>query len=255
MMGNKTNIQVGKPLITIITATFNAAKQLPQTIKSIREQTYDNIEWIVIDGNSTDETVELIQQNEGVVDYWISEPDSGIYDAWNKGISKAHGEWIAFLGAGDTYKPESILAYMNAVSACSVMPELISSQVRLVNGDGMVLRMCGGPFEWKKFNRYMTIAHVGALHHRSLFERYGFFDTTFSSSSDYEFFMRSRGNIECLYLNVVTADMLVGGVSNSYKGIFETYAIQKKYGAGVSAIFRLWLACAKHFIRPLFRGY
>ena len=94
--GEEKHTRAGLPLITIITATYNAAQYLPRTIKSIREQTYENIEWIIIDGNSTDETIELIQQNEDVIDYWMSEPDAGIYDAWNKGISLARGEWIAF---------------------------------------------------------------------------------------------------------------------------------------------------------------
>jgi cellulose synthase/poly-beta-1,6-N-acetylglucosamine synthase-like glycosyltransferase len=97
-----------KPLITIITSTYNAAEYLPRTIKSVREQTYTNIEWIIVDGNSKDNTVELIRQNEDVIDYWVSEPDSGIYDAWNKGVSLANGDWIAFLGAGDSYKPDAI---------------------------------------------------------------------------------------------------------------------------------------------------
>ena len=251
----KKSAQEWAPLITIITATFNAAKELPRTIESIRGQTYKNIEWIVVDGGSTDETIGLIQQNEDVVDYWVSEPDDGIYDAWNKGVSKASGEWIAFLGAGDSYKPESIQLYVNAIAATSRIQELVCSQVNLVNSGGMILRTIGAPFDWNKFHKYMTFAHVGALHHRVLFERYGLFDTSYRSSADYEFFMRTGGDVKSLYLDVVTSDMLIGGVSSSYQGIIETYVIQKKYGASVAALLRLWLAYTKRFIRPLFRGY
>ena len=253
--GEEKHIRAGLPLITIITATYNAAQYLPRTIKSIREQTYENIEWIIIDGNSTDETIELIQQNEDVIDYWMSEPDAGIYDAWNKGISLARGDWVAFLGAGDSYKPYSVKGYMDAINATTVVPELVSSRAQFVNSDGLVLRAWGGPFKWDKFKRYMTIAHAGALHHKSLFEKHGLFDTAYSSSADYEFLMRCGASLRTIYLDVISVDMLVGGISNSYKGMFETYLIQKRYGAGISAKFRFWFACAKRFLRPLLRGY
>ena len=89
-----------KPLVTIITATYNAASSLQATISSIRQQSYVNIEWIIVDGGSSDDTVRILQQNDDVIQFWTSEPDNGIYDAWNKGIARARGEWIGFLGAG-----------------------------------------------------------------------------------------------------------------------------------------------------------
>lgn len=243
------------PLVTIITATFNAADHLHRTIQSIRGLTYKNIEWIVIDGNSTDQTVELIKRNEDVVDYWVSEPDGGIYDAWNKGVSMARGEWIAFLGAGDTYKPESIAAYIEAIKTSSVAPDLVSSRVQLVDSDGVVLREWGELFNWDVFRKYMNIAHVGSLHHRRLFENFGHFDTTYKSSADYDFLMRGGATITPLYLGKVTATMLNGGISSGYKAIIETYNIQKKFGAGFAANYRCCLSCAKRFLRPLIRGY
>lgn len=255
MMGAPKYAQTGRPLVTIITASFNAAQHLPRTIKSIRELSYENIEWIIVDGNSTDGTVNLIRHNEDVIDYWVSEPDNGIYDAWNKGISVARGEWIAFLGAGDSYRPHSISAYLSAINASPEVPGLACSQVQFVNDEGLALRVWGSPFKWNIFKRYMNIAHVGALHHKSLFEKNGLFDKSYSSSSDYEFFMRYGERLRSLYLETITADMLVGGISNGYNSIFETYLIQKKYGAGVSAKLRYWLACVKRFIRPVIRDY
>jgi glycosyltransferase involved in cell wall biosynthesis len=160
------------PLVTIITATFNAASHLPRTIQSVRELTYKNIEWIVVDGGSTDQTVELIIKNEDVIDYWVSEPDEGIYDAWNKGVEKANGEWIAFLGAGDVYKPEAITNYVDAIQASVSKPNFASSRVQLVNDAGLVLREWGSCFDWTKFIKFMNIAHVGSLHHKELFEKY-----------------------------------------------------------------------------------
>lgn len=247
--------QSGRPLVSIITATFNAADLLSSTIKSIRDLTYDNIEWIIVDGASSDDTVDLIRQNEAAIDYWMSEPDHGIYDAWNKGVLLARGEWIAFIGAGDVYKPDALDVYMNAIMLSSVKPELVSSRVKFVDRAGLVKGVKGGAFEWDIFKKYMSIAHVGALHHRSLFERYGLFSTSYSSSGDYEFLMRCGADLRSMYLDFVSVDMLVGGLSDGYKGIFESYLIQRHCGAGGSAKFRYWIACAKRLIRPWLRGY
>jgi len=243
------------PLVTIITATFNAATYLPKTIQSIRELTYKNIEWIVIDGNSTDQSVELIKQNQDVIDYWVSEPDGGIYDAWNKGVAQAKGEWIAFLGAGDEYTPESITEYIYAINLFGDELEFISSQVHTVDGSGRILRTWGDPFTWTQHKKYMTIAHVGALHRKRLFEIHGQFDTAFKSSADYDFFIRCGENLKTHYLKQVTAWMLKGGVSSGYGGIYETYLIQKKNSPAASTRIRYWIACAKRFARSLLSGY
>jgi glycosyltransferase involved in cell wall biosynthesis len=98
-----------KPLISIVTVVYNGAEFLENTIKSVINQTYDNIEYIIIDGGSTDGTLNIIKKYEGQIDYWVSESDEGIYDAMNKGIDKATGEWINFMNAGDTFYNELTL--------------------------------------------------------------------------------------------------------------------------------------------------
>lgn len=91
------------PLISIITVTFNAAQHLPDTLKTIRAQDYSSVEWIVIDGGSTDGTQDFLRANEDVIDYWLSEPDSGMYDALAKGFERAGGEILCWLNAGDMF--------------------------------------------------------------------------------------------------------------------------------------------------------
>ena len=255
LKGEGKESKTSRPLVSIITATFNAAEHLPRTIKSIRDLSYKNVEWIVMDGASKDKTVELIRQNEDIVGYLKSEADGGIYDAWNKGISFARGDWIAFLGAGDSYSADAIDVYMDAIGLSPVTPEFASSNARLVDGGGMILRVVGAPFQWETLVKYMTVAHVGALHHKSLFQKWGRFDKSYSSAADYEFLMRCGAGMKAIYIDTVTVDMLIGGVSNGYKGIFETYRIQRKYGAGIAAAVQFLLASAKRFIRPLLRGY
>lgn len=97
------------PKITIITVTYNASTVLEETILSIVNQTYSNIEYIVIDGASTDGTIDIIKKYEDRISYWVSEPDKGIYDAMNKGIDRATGEWINFMNAGDYFQNKNIL--------------------------------------------------------------------------------------------------------------------------------------------------
>jgi glycosyltransferase involved in cell wall biosynthesis len=97
-------------LISIITVVYNGASTLEQTILSVINQTYKNIEYIIIDGGSTDGTVDIIKKYEKHLAYWVSEPDKGIYDAMNKGIDKATGEWINFMNSGDWFYNNSIIA-------------------------------------------------------------------------------------------------------------------------------------------------
>lgn len=250
----KKEIENGKPLLSIITATFNAAKDLPITIESIRALNYPNIEWIVVDGASKDASVELLRANEDVIDYWVSERDSGIYDAWNKGVQLATGEWISFLGAGDAYAPNAIDIYMDAILASSAELDFVSSRTKLVDGSGKMLCIFGAPYRWEELRtKYMVFANNSALHHRRIFGKHGLFDTTYASASDYDFFLRC-GPLKTIYLDVVTSDMLEGGISAGYRGKRESYLIQKNHGLGVMCLPRYWLACVKQFIRPATRA-
>lgn len=245
------------PLVTVITATFNAAKLLPETVNSLRQQEFTNFEWLVIDGGSTDGTVEILQQSEDVVDYWISEPDQGIYDAWNKGVLAACGEWLVFLGAGDVYKPDAISTYVRSLMASETIPDFISSRVHLIDDNKKILRLYGRPFVWDEFRKSMDFAHVGAFHNKSLFERYGLFDIAYKSSGDYDFFMRCGKHLSARFIDVVTAEVLVGGISlNHSTGLNETCSIQIKYGKNpLIAKLNNYVARIKQKFRPLIRGY
>lgn len=110
-----------KPLITIVTVTRNAETLLQQTIESVQKQNYPNLEYIVIDGNSSDNSLDLIRHNSRI-SRWISEPDRGIYDAMNKGIDMAAGDWILFLNAGDTFaSSDALSALINASANADVV--------------------------------------------------------------------------------------------------------------------------------------
>ena len=97
------------PLITVITVVFNGADHLEETLLSVIGQTWGNVEYIVVDGGSTDGTLDIIRRHEHAIDYWVSEPDAGIYDAMNKGIGLATGRWINFMNAGDSFCDARVL--------------------------------------------------------------------------------------------------------------------------------------------------
>ena len=120
-----------KPLITIITITYNAADTIENTIKSVIEQTYSNIEYIIIDGGSKDGTVEIIKKYSKKISYWISEPDKGIYNAMNKGINHAHGAWINFMNAGDTFFDKNTIDNINFKS-------LNNQVIKVIYGDTII---------------------------------------------------------------------------------------------------------------------
>ncbi len=101
---------MNQPKVSIVTVVYNDAKGLEKTIKSVINQTYKNVEFIIIDGGSTDGTVEIIKKYEDYIDYWVSEEDKGIYDAMNKGIKAATGTWINFMNAGDVFVDCEVLS-------------------------------------------------------------------------------------------------------------------------------------------------
>ena len=104
-----------RPLITIITAVFNGEKYLQETINSIKNQTYNNYEFVVIDGGSTDKTMEIIKKNSNMIDYWVSEEDEGLYDAFNKGLSLARGDYIGIINSDDTYENNALEILTNYI--------------------------------------------------------------------------------------------------------------------------------------------
>jgi glycosyltransferase involved in cell wall biosynthesis len=220
------------PRVTVITVVFNAAKTLEQTILSVICQSYDNVEYIIVDGGSSDSSLEIIRKYEHAIDYWVSEPDAGIYDAWNKGVRLASGEWIAFLGADDVYLEGAIQAYINLIASCGDrIPDYMSSRVNLTTGL-KVKRTIGQPWNWKTFQKYMNVAHVGSFHRRRLFEKYGVYDIGYKICGDYELLLRPRADLRTAYMKEITVNMRVGGVSDGNFQVFGESAKAKTKAGG-----------------------
>lgn len=220
-----------KPLVSIITVTFNAEADLEKCIKSVISQTYTNIEFIIIDGGSTDGTLDIIEKYKKNISYSISEKDKGIYDAWNKGVSVANGEWIAFLGSDDVYLENAIENYINHLNTIKNQHvDIISSRVRLVNDNGDKLRIIGKKWNWKIFRRYMCIAHVGSMHSKAYFNQYGSYNLNYKIVGDYEMLLRAKSKLKAEFIDTITVEMKIGGISNNdNKAIYEAYKAKKEH--------------------------
>jgi glycosyltransferase involved in cell wall biosynthesis len=214
--------------MSVITATYNAAKTLQACIDSVAAEGLAELEHIVIDGGSRDGTVDVIRANEQRIGKWVSEPDRGVYDAWNKGLALARGEWIAFLGADDTYVPGALAAYRQ-LATDHPEAELLSSQVVYVS-DGGTTRVIGGPWSWPRFQKLMTIAHPGSFHRRALFERLGSFDVNYRIVGDYELLLRARGSLRAVFMPQVTVRMSAGGLSDSTRALGEAARAKRQSG-------------------------
>lgn len=208
-------------MLTIITASYNSEKTIRRTIESLLNQTNTQFEYIIVDGNSTDATVNIIQEFEEafkskrIVYKWISEPDKGIYDAWNKGLKMATGNWISFLGSDDYYLANALEIYIKAINRQEKdSMDFVYSEVKVVSGD-KTLKTIRGNWSWSIFKRRMNIAHVGAFHSANYFKNYGLFDTSYKIAGDYEMLLRAGRVLKTLKVNEITAIMGADGVSNS----------------------------------------
>lgn len=211
--------------LSIIIATYNADKYLQHCLNSIIPQLNNKCEIIIIDGGSKDSTIKIIKNNLNCINYWISEPDKGIYDAWNKGVKVATGDWIMFVGADDQLMPNALNIYNQFINdnAGVANIDLISSRVQMVDKNGCVIRIKGWPYIWPMFLKEMTIAHPGALHSKMLFEKYGNFNIDYKIVGDYELLLRAGDSLKSLFIDTVTVIMSEGGASDSVKSIKEHY--------------------------------
>lgn len=240
-------------ILSIVIATFNAAKTLKCCLDSIVNQLNEQTELILVDGGSTDETLSIIHSYGPSVKKIISEPDKGIYDAWNKGIALSEGQWIGFIGADDILLPNAILTYLNFIqdNPNSEQLDYICAHNRYVDHLGNLLKIQGEAPDWNVMKCKMAPAHVASLHSkRNLFDSVGKFDITFRICADYELLVRKK-HLRYAILPDLIAQMTVGGMSFSDKAIKETYLIRRKH-ATVSPGTNLWLFAKDWMLFHLF---
>ncbi len=229
----------GLPLISVIVAVFNGAKTLQSCLNSICQQTYLEKEVIVIDGGSSDETVEILKRNDGNISFWRSERDHGIYDAWNKGIAKARGDWICFLGADDIFLEKDTLGNLSK-HLLNAYPKtrIVYGRVAVINKHNDVVDLLGE--EWgtmrRKFLGGVCLPTPSVMHHYTLFDVHGTYDERFMIAGDYEMLLRELKMRDALFVQEVITGMAYGGISsdprNAMTSIREVGMALEKHARG-----------------------
>ncbi len=210
------------PLVSVVSSIYNEAKTVKRLVESLDVQTRKDIELIVMDGGSTDGTVDILDFFSGKITHWESAPDQGIFYAWNKALKMCRGEWILFLGGDD------FLLKNDVIERIAPVLQNAYPKYRVVYGDvaqvagGRLVEYQGGPWSRRRFRKIMFFSHQGVFHHKSLFEIHGLFDVEFLIAGDYDFLLRELKNRDALYAKgIVVSGMMKGGRSMSLE-----YALQ-----------------------------
>ena len=235
--------------ISIIIATWNAAKTLRTCLDSIVPQLTDEVELILVDGGSKDETNEIIDSYGDKVSVHISEPDKGIYDAWNKGVKAAKGDWVMFIGADDCLSQDAIDNYLKYIKNVPIDTDFISSKINYVDDKGKTLDITGKLWNYNRCRINMDVTHVASLTNKNYFNRVGVFNTKYKIVGDYELLMRGSKGMKAEFMDKVVATMAIGGASFSTKGLKEQFKVKRKVAH------MPWILCAMIYCAQLFLFY
>jgi glycosyltransferase involved in cell wall biosynthesis len=201
-----------QPLISIITIVYNDLIGLKKTFKSVVSQRYSAIEYIIIDGGSSDGSIDFIKENEKELGYWVSESDKGIADAFNKGVLAAKGEWIVLLNAADYFQDENAIERMLPYLEANQNADIVYGKLTEVDENGVLGKNFGKVFDRKSFERECTIIHPATFHNKNFFKENGLFNLDFKIAMDYEIFLRKK-NLKAVFADELITFMEIGGVS------------------------------------------
>lgn len=232
--------------LSIITVTYNAENTLERTIKSVQEQTYPFVEHVIVDGNSTDNTVRVIQKYDNEKLVWISEPDEGLYHAMNKGISISSGNYLCFLNAGDTFHSiDSVESIMSAIKDSDNIPDIIYGETAIVDNNGKFLNMrrlkAPDKLNWKSFKQGMVVCHQAFIANRNNVIEY---NTGYRFSSDFDWCIEVMKRSSSIYNTKTTLiNYLNEGLTtmNRKASLKERYKIMvKHYGHVSTFLHHIW---------------
>lgn len=209
-------------MFSILTVTYNSLSTLKDSYASLSSQDFTQWEWVVQDGGSTDGTIDWLTSLSDSRINWVSVPDKGIYDALNKALCRAKGDWIGLLHSDDVYPDNGVL---NRVFACSKGKDVIYGDLKYVHAGDLtkVIRYWkSGLFETKMIRRGWMPPHPTLFLHKDLYERVGFFDTQFKIAADYDFILRvfQVPYVKVGYLPTVLMLMRQGGASSKFSNLF-----------------------------------
>ena len=237
--------------ISIITVSYNSVKTIEQTINSVINQSYLDIEYIIIDGGSTDGTVDIIKKYKEKIAYWVSEPDAGIYDAMNKGIALSHGDILGIINSDDWYSHDTVEKAM-AIFKDDVIDGVCGS-IRYFSaiGDRLNIPDVHSNPSLDAMYRRMSIAHPSVFLRKSIYIKYGGFNLGYPIAADYELLLRIitlGANI--VYSPDIYVNFRLGGASGKHSLQSVQDVWKARYVHGVPIIM-----CLKYYLYDLIENY
>lgn len=234
----------GRPLVSIVTCVYNGEATLQRAMDSVRKQTYPNIEYVVVNGASTDGTADIIARNMDIVDVLLSEPDKGLYDAFNRGVAVSTGDYVAVLNSDDALAPENIEKSLAALETSGADFSFGDVEMEEEGPSGPVVRFRPADKDYAKTLRAGTteLHHATMLTHRRIFEGVGLFRTNLKITADYDWYVRlHKAGFQGVYSGVVSR-MKFGGVSTDRQelSILEGSYVALRNGGPPLAILRFW---------------
>ena len=245
------------PRLSIVTVSYNTRDCIEKTIQSIITQTYSNIEYLIIDGGSKDNTLDIVKQYKEHIHQIISEPDKGLYDAMNKGIQKATGDYLCFLNAGDKWHENNTLQLIvDSLTGQNVLPDVIYGETAIVDENGKFLRMrrlsTPETLNWKSFKQGMLVCHQAFLAKRELAIN-ELYDLSYRFSADFDWCIRIMKESKHLHnTHLTTIDYLNEGMTtrNHKASLKERFRIMTKHYGWISTILHHGWFVIRLFYKP-----
>ncbi len=202
-----------KPLLSVITINYNNAAGLEATLKSVVPQTFTGFEWIIVDGGSTDSSLQVLKDYESKFAYWISEKDGGIYNAQNKGIAQATGQYLLFLNSGDCLADANVLQDLAAAAASGA--DILYGDIRFKSAHANSVYTCPDKLHFRFFLQH-SLPHPSTLIRKALFDAHGFYNEQMKICSDWVFFLDMICKYDATYkhVNRVVSVFQTGGLSS-----------------------------------------
>lgn len=228
-------MQEAKPTLSILVATWNCAEQLEQLLESLAQQSWTDWQLVLLDNASTDGTTDLVEKARSRWSWgrrrlvWSSESDTGIYDAWNRGLGLAEGNYLSFIGADDVFLDSYSLARLVALTATNA--DLITGRNAYYSADGRFLREWGFCWTWRRMRQSMNIAHPGLLVRRELFDQVGPYDTSYRICGDYDWFLRLPPHLRTVHSSDPILKVVQAGISHTRiaQVYAETFRAQRRH--------------------------